>query len=79
MRAEKASSQPGGDMQNKEQDRLPGGSAAFLPLLTLGVVAPRQQGGNVYYSLRLERVGLVSVKDVDWVVMAGHEGGLWWE
>lgn len=47
VKAEKASSQPGRDMQNKEQDRLPGGGAAFLPLLTLGVVAPRQQGENV--------------------------------
>lgn len=36
----KVSSQPGVDMQNKKQERLPGGSAVFRPLLTLGVMVP---------------------------------------
>lgn len=60
-------------MQNKEQGRLCGGRAVFLSLLTL-VWWLLSQWGNEYCSVRLERVGLVSMKDAEWVVMAGHKG-----
>lgn len=45
VKAGKVSSQPGVDMQNKEQERLRGGSAVFLPSLTLVWWLPVSSGG----------------------------------